>query len=42
MIFLGLRDYIAGLFDEPVDVVKRDGVKPDGRPTAHSDAVDAF
>ena len=40
--FLGLRDYIAGLFDERVDVVKRDGGKPDGKSTDHSDAVDAF
>jgi uncharacterized protein len=40
--FLGLRDYIAGLFDGPVDVVKRDGGKPDVKSTAPSDAVYAF
>jgi uncharacterized protein len=39
--FLGLRDYIAGLFDERVNVVKRDGSKPDGKST-DSDVVDAF
>jgi predicted nucleotidyltransferase len=40
--FLGLRDYIAGLFDERVDVVKRDGVKADVKSTAPSDAGYAF
>jgi predicted nucleotidyltransferase len=40
--FLGLRDYIAGLFNERVDVVKREGLKPDVKPAASSDAVYAF
>jgi hypothetical protein len=40
--YLGLRDYIAGLFDERVDVVKRDGIKPDVKAPALSDAVYAF
>jgi predicted nucleotidyltransferase len=40
--FLGLRDYIVGLFDEPVDVVKRDGTKPGAKPAAVSDAGYAF
>ncbi len=26
--YAGLKDYIAGLFDGPVDVVNRDGLKP--------------
>ena len=39
--YLGLRDYIAGLFDERVDVVKRDGIKADMKPAA-ADAVYAF
>jgi predicted nucleotidyltransferase len=30
----GLKDYIASLFDGPVDVVSRDGLKPYVRPAA--------
>ena len=42
--YLGLRDYIAGLFDEPVDVVKRDGLKPDVTPAtlAHLEGSDIW
>jgi hypothetical protein len=40
--FLGLRDYIVGLFDVPVEVVKRDGIKSDVKPAALSDAEYAF
>ena len=40
--FLGLRDYIAGLFDGPVDVMKRDRLDADIKPAALSDAVYAF
>ena len=37
-----LKDYIAGLFDGPVDVVNRDGLKSYVRPAATADAVYAF
>ena len=40
--YVALKDYIAGLFDGPVDVVSRDGLKPYVRPAATSDAVYAF
>jgi predicted nucleotidyltransferase len=40
--FVGLKDYIASLFDSPVDVVSRDGLKPYVRPAATADAVYAF
>ncbi len=39
--YVALKDYIAGLFDGPVDVVSRDGLKPHIRP-ALADAVYAF
>lgn len=40
--YSGLKDYIAGLFDGPVDVVNRDGLKPYVRPAATADVVYAF
>jgi uncharacterized protein len=40
--YAGLKDYIAGLFDGPVDVVSRDGLKPYVRPAATADAIYAF
>jgi len=40
--YSGLKDYIAGLFDGPVDVVSREGLKPYVRPAAITDAVYAF
>jgi uncharacterized protein len=40
--YAGLKDYIAGLFDGPVDVVNREGLKPYVRPAATSDAIYAF
>lgn len=40
--YVGLKDYIASLFDGPVDVVSRDGLKPYVRPAATGDAVYAF
>jgi predicted nucleotidyltransferase len=40
--YAGLKDYIAGLFDGPVDVVNRDGLKPHVRPAATADAIYAF
>jgi hypothetical protein len=40
--YVALRDYIAALFDGPVDVVSREGLKPYVRPAATTDAVYAF
>jgi predicted nucleotidyltransferase len=40
--YADLKDYIAGLFGEPVDVVNRDGLKPYVRPAATADAIYAF
>jgi predicted nucleotidyltransferase len=40
--YVGLKSYIAALFDGPVDVVNRDGLKPYVRPDATADAIYAF
>ena len=40
--YVALKDYIAGLFEGPVDVVSRDGLKPYVRPAATADAIYAF
>jgi predicted nucleotidyltransferase len=40
--YAGLKEYIANLFDGPVDVVNRDGLKPHLRPAATADAIYAF
>ena len=40
--YAGLKDYIAGLFDVPVDVINREGLKPYIRPAATTDAIYAF
>lgn len=40
--YVALKDYIAGLFEGPVDVVSRDGLKPYVRPAATTDAIYAF
>lgn len=40
--YAGLKDYIASLFDGPVDVVNRDGLKPYVGPAATADAIYAF
>jgi uncharacterized protein len=40
--YVALKNYIAGLFDSPVDVVSREGFKPYVRPVAMTDAVYAF
>jgi predicted nucleotidyltransferase len=37
----GIKEYIGGLFDGPVDVVNRNGLKPYMKPAA-TDAVYAF
>jgi uncharacterized protein len=40
--YAGLKDYITGLFDGPVDVVSRAGLKRYVRPSATTDAIYAF
>jgi uncharacterized protein len=40
--YAGLKDYIGSLFDGPVDVVNRDGLKSYVRPAATGDAIYAF
>ena len=40
--YVGLKTYIAGLFDGPVDIDNRDGLKPHVNPVATTDAIYAF
>jgi len=40
--YVDLKQYIANLFDEPVDVVNRDALKSHVRPAATVDAIYAF
>jgi predicted nucleotidyltransferase len=40
--YVGLKEYIAALFDGPVDVVSRTALKPYVKPAALSDAVNVF
>lgn len=40
--YVDLKEYIAGLFDGPVDVVNRNGLKPYIKPTVLTDMVYAF
>lgn len=40
--YVGIRDYIAGLFEGPVDVIDREGLKPYVRPAESTDAIYAF
>ena len=40
--YVAIKDYIAGLFDTRVDVVRRDRLKPYVRPAAAEDAIYAF
>jgi predicted nucleotidyltransferase len=40
--YVGLKNYIATLFDEPVDVVDREALKPHLRQPSERDAVYAF
>jgi len=40
--YAGIRRYIAELFAGPVDVVDRHSLKPHVRPSAESDAIQAF
>lgn len=40
--YVGIKEFIANLFDGPVDVVDRDGLKAYIRPAATADAIYAF
>jgi len=40
--YAGVKEYIAALFDRPVDVVSRETLKPRARPRATADAIYAF
>jgi predicted nucleotidyltransferase len=40
--YVGLKDFIATLFDGPVDVVDREALKPYVAPAAAADAIYAF
>jgi predicted nucleotidyltransferase len=40
--YVGLKEYIAGLFEASVDVVSQESLKPHVRPTASADAIYAF
>jgi uncharacterized protein len=40
--YVAIKDYIAGLFDTRVDVVRRDRLKPYLQPAAVGDAIYAF
>jgi predicted nucleotidyltransferase len=39
---VGLKEYIAGLFDVPVDVVNREGLKPYVKAEALNKVIHAF
>jgi len=40
--YAGIKTYIASLFEGPVDVVDRDGLKPYVNPAATAEAIYAF
>jgi uncharacterized protein len=40
--YVGLKEYIAGLFDVRVDVVNRNGLKPYVKPAVLADAIHVF
>ena len=40
--YVDLKEYVANLFDEPVDVVNRDALKSYVHPVAAADAIYAF
>jgi len=40
--YVRIKEYIASLFEGPVDIVDREGLKPYVRPTATVDAIYAF
>jgi predicted nucleotidyltransferase len=40
--YVGVKDFISDMFNSPVDVVSREGLKPFVRPKATADAIYAF
>ncbi|HWM45839.1 MAG TPA: nucleotidyltransferase domain-containing protein [Xanthobacteraceae bacterium] len=40
--YVALKEFIASLFDRPIDVVSRDALKPYVSPAATTDAIYAF
>jgi predicted nucleotidyltransferase len=40
--YVGLKEYVAALFEGQVDVVSREGLKPDVRAIAATEAIYAF
>jgi predicted nucleotidyltransferase len=40
--YAGVKDFISDMFDSPVDVVSREGLKPLVRPRVTADAIYAF
>ncbi len=40
--YAGLKDYVASLFPQPVDVIDRNALKPRLRPRVAADAIYAF
>ena len=40
--YAGVKEFIAGMFERPVDVVSRENLKPLVRPKATADAIYAF
>jgi uncharacterized protein len=40
--YAGVKEFIAGMFERPVDVVSREGLKPRVLPKAAADAIYAF
>ena len=40
--YAGVKDFIADMFDRPVDVVSNEGLKPRLRPRVTADAIYAF
>ena len=40
--YVGVKEYIASLFSQPVDVIDREGLKPHLRRSSAQDAVYAF
>ena len=40
--YVGVKEFVAGLFDRKVDVIDRDALKPHLRPSSARDAVYAF
>ena len=40
--YVGLKEYIAGLFETPVDVVNREGLKPRLKPAVLAEVLYAF